>query len=165
MKKRTTFVVTFACGLALMMLAGSAQAQMAKSGSFKGVAAWSSYGELTEIVNGSSYWHGGFNGAFLNSAGSGFLHDTALTCPSAGATVGGRQFYQGNCVLTDADGDQAVVVWDCEMQANGICPGPMTWVAGTGKYKGISGKGTFEGRFIGDTPQGVSYWQGEWKLP
>ena len=163
MKKRMTFVV--ASGLVFVMLANSAQAQMAKSGSFEGVAAWSSYGELTEIVTGSSYWHGGFNGAFLNSAGSGFLHDSALTCPSAGATVGARQFYQGTCVLTDAEGDQAVLVWDCEMQANGVCPGPMTWVTGTGKYAGISGEMTFEGRFIGDTPQGVSYWKGEWNLP
>ncbi len=165
MKMRMTLEVAFSFGLVFVMFAGSAQAQMAKSGSFEGVAAWSSYGELTEIVTGSSYWHGGFNGAFLNSDGSGFLHDAALTCPSAGATVGGRQFYQGTCVLTDEEGDQAALVWECEMQANGVCPGPMTWVAGTGKYKGISGKRSFEGRFIGDTTQGVSYWTGEWKLP
>ncbi len=165
MKMRMSFGVPFACGLAFVMLAGSAQAQIAKSGSFEGVAAWSSYGEVTEIGNGN-YWHGGFNGAFLNSAGSGFLHNTALTCPGAGVTVGGRQFYQGSCVLTDADGDQAAATFGpCEMQANGICPGPMSWVAGTGKYKGISGEFTFEGRFIGNTTQGVSHWKGEWKLP
>jgi len=165
MKKRMTFVVAFAWSLALVMFAGSAQAQMAKSGSFEGVFAWSSYGETTEIVNGSSYWHGGFNGAFVNSAGSGFLNNAAGTCPAGGATVGGRQFFQGSCVLTDADGDQAMFVWDCEMQANGVCPGPQTWVAGTGKYEGISGKMTFEGRFIGGTTQGVSDWKGEWSLP
>ncbi|MCK5439258.1 MAG: hypothetical protein KAI97_04905 [Gemmatimonadetes bacterium] len=160
-----TFVVAFAWGLALVMFAGSAQAQMAKSGSFEGVFAWSSYGETTEIVNGSSYWHGGFNGAFVNSASSGFLHHAAGTCPAGGATVGGRQFFQGSCVLTDADGDQAMFVWNCEMQADGVCPGPQTWVAGTGKYEGISGEMTFEGRFIGGTTQGVSDWKGDWNLP
>lgn len=69
-------------------------------------------------------------------------------------------------MLTDADGDQAAATGGpCEVQASGVCPGPMTWVAGTGKYKGIGGEFTFEGRFIGGTPQGVSHWKGEWKLP
>ena len=165
MKRRMTLVVAFAFGLVFVMSADSAQAQMAKSGSFDGVAAWSSYGELTETANGSSSWHGGFNGAFLNSAGSGFLHGTAITCPGAGATVGGRQFYQGLCVVTDAEGDQAMLVWDCEIQADGICYGEQAFVAGNGKYEGISGEMTLEGRFIGETAQGVSFWKGEWRLP
>lgn len=165
MMKRMSFLLALACGPGLLLLADSAQAQLAKSGSFEGVAAWSSYGELTKLPDGGSYWHGGFNGAFVNGAGSGFLHEAALTCPGAGAKVGGRQFYEGMCVLTDADGDQAMLLWNCELQADGICPGPQTWVAGTGKYEGISGKTTFEGRFIGGTPQGVSRWRGEWRLP
>ena len=165
MKKRMTVAVTFASGLVFAVLAQSAQAQMPKTGTFEGVAAWNSYGELTEIASGSSYWHGGFNGAFLSDAGSGFLHNTALTCPGAGATVGGKQFYQGLCVLTDAEGDQAMLVWNCEMQADGICHGEQTFVAGNGKYEGIGGKMTLQGRFIGETTQGVSSWKGEWRLP
>ena len=165
MKKRMKFAAAFASALALAVFADSAQAQMAKSGSFEGIAAWSSYGELTEIQSGSSYWHGGFNGAFLNSAGSGFLHNTALTCPGAGGTVGGRQFYQGLCILTDEEGDQAMLVWDCEFRSDGICHGEQTFVAGNGKYEGISGEMTLEGRFIGAATQGVSSWKGEWRLP
>ncbi len=165
MKKRMMFAAAFASGLALVVVANSAQAQMAKSGSFEGVFPWSSYGETTESVNDSSYWHGGFNGGFVHSDGSGFLHEAGITCPAAGGTVGGRQFFQGSCTVTDADGDQAMLIWNCEMQADGVCPGPQSWVAGTGKYEGISGEMTFEGRFIGNTPQGISYWKGEWNLP
>lgn len=163
MKRRITSALVLA--LAFAMAANSAQAQLAKSGTFDGVAAWSSYGELTESADGSSSWHGGFKGAFLNKAGSGFLHNAALTCPGAGAGVDGRQFYQGLCVLTDADGDQAMVIWSCEFKADAVCHGDQTFVAGTGKYKGISGEMALEGRFIGETTEGVSSWKGNWQLP
>ena len=44
-------------------------------------------------------------------------------------------------------------------------PGTERFVGGTDKYKGITGKQTFQGNFIGDTGAGWSDWKGNWKLP
>ena len=164
MKETMTFVVSFACGLVLLFAAGAAQAELAKTGTFEGVLGWSASSEVTELGEGTLYWHGGFNGAFVNNEGSGFLHQAAVACPAAGVSIGDRNLYQGHCILTDADGDRVVHSWSCEMQ-DGRCPGTQTWVTGTGKYEGISGEMTFEGWFVGGTTQGVSNWKGNWKLP
>jgi hypothetical protein len=153
-------------GLALVIGFGAAaQAQIAKSGTYSGWFGWHSLGETTQLQGGDLSWIGQFNGAFRNDAGSGFLHNTSVICPGALAVVGGEQYFQGNCILTDQDGDKAVLIWNCQMNAQGRCPGPLQWVGGTGKYKGIRGTGSFDGGFVFKGPQRYSFWKGDRQLP
>ena len=164
MRFKEACVATFVLAI-LLFFGPSAEAQLAKSGTYSGWFGWHSYGQTTDMGGKDSYWYGALNGAFRNDAGSGFMHNAAVICPGGGATIDGKTYVQGDCVLTDQDGDKAILIWDCAFDAQGRCPGPLTWVVGTGKYKGISGKGTFDGGFVRTGPQGYSFWKGEWKLP
>ncbi len=150
--------------LAILFAAGSASA-LDKTGTYSGTYFWHSDGTTTALGKEDSYWNGWFNGAFNNDAGSGFIHNASGVCPAAGSTVGGKNWYQGTCVMTDQDGDRAVLEWSCSFDAEGKCPGDFYWVGGTGKYEGIQGKNSFVGNTIFEGPQGFATWQGEWKLP
>jgi hypothetical protein len=153
--------------VALMIMLGThAEAQLAKQGTYAGKFGWHSMGDTTTLPDeGSSYWIGQFNGAFFNEAGSGFLHNTSVICPASASIVDGANFYMGTCLITDQDGDNIVLTWNCSFNAEGACPGQFDWVHGTGKYTGITGKNTFTGFTIHKGPQGYSDWNGEWRLP
>ena len=153
-------------GFALMIaLASAAQAQITKSGTYSAWFGWHSFGTLTDLGKDVMHWHGEFNGAIRNDAGSGFLHDASVICPGATLIVGGHWYPRGNCIITDKDGDRATLVWLCDAKLGERCDGPFEWVGGTGKYTGITGKSTFNGGFVGAGPQGYSLWKGEWRLP
>jgi hypothetical protein len=164
MFRKTLLSIGFACAL-LMAYSGAAQAQIAKSGSYSAWFGWHSFGTLTDLGNGVMQWHGEFNGALRNDAGSGFMHDASVICPGATLIVAGQAYYRGNCIITDKDGDRATLVWLCDSKLGERCDGPMEWVGGTGKYSGIKGKSTFNGGFVGAGPQGYSLWKGEWRMP
>jgi hypothetical protein len=156
------FVVAMAWTLAPQ---SAAQAQMAKQGTYSGWFGWHSIGQFTDLGKGNLFWVGEVSGAFANSAGSGFLHNTAVRCPAANLIFNGHGFASGECVVTDQDGDIAILTWSCDAKAGTRCDGPMEWVGGTGKYQGISGKNSFNAGFVGPGPGGYSLWKGEYKLP
>jgi len=164
--KRTAIVFILAASCAgLAAFSAPAYSQMPKSGTYSAWFGWHSYGTLADLGNGVMHWHGQFDGALRNDAGSGFMHQAAVICPGATLIVGGHAYYRGNCVLTDKDGDRATLVWQCDAKLGARCDGPMEWVGGTGKYTGITGKNTFNGGFVGAGPQGYSLWKGDWRLP
>ena len=163
MKAKPTIAFLFAT-LAILFTAGSASA-LDKTGTYSGTYFFHSGGDSTDLGNGDSYFNGWFNGVFSNDAGSGFLHNAAGACPAAAALIGDQNYYQGNCIMTDQDGDRAVLEWKCSWDADGQCPGDFYWVGGTGKYEGIQGKSSFVGNTISGGPQGFAPWVGEWKLP
>ena len=89
-------------GFALMIaLASAAQAQITKSGTYSAWFGWHSFGTLTDLGKDVMHWHGEFNGAIRNDAGSGFLHDASVICPGATLIVGGHAYFRGNCIITD----------------------------------------------------------------
>ena len=153
------------CFAAVLAFASTAQAQIAKSGTYSAWFGWHSVGTLTDLGKGVMQWHGEFDGALRNDSGSGFLHDAAVICPGATLIVGDHAYYRGHCIITDKDGDRATLVWLCDAKLGERCDGPMEWVGGTGKYVGIKGNNTFNGGFIGAGPQGYSLWKGDWRLP
>ena len=146
--------------------AASAQAQLAKRGTYSGEFGWHSQGETVALPDeGNSYWMGQFNGVFFNHSGSGFLHSASVICPAAGSVLEAGNFYGGQCIVTDQDGDKLVLTWTCSFDATGKCAGMAKWVHGTGKYTGISGGHTFVAFMIHKGPQGHATWKGEWRLP
>ena len=158
------FSVAVASALTLGF-ASTAGAQIAKSGTYSGWFGWHSVGTLTDLGGGVLQWHGEFDGALRNEAGSGFMHNAAVICPGATLIVAGHAHFRGNCIVTDQDGDRATLVWMCDAKVGERCDGPMEWVGGTGKYSGITGRNTFNGGFVGAGPQGYALWKGEWRLP
>jgi hypothetical protein len=156
-------LITVVCVLGL---GGTAHAQLPKQGTYTGVFGWHANVTGKELTGSKdTYSFGEINGAFFNDAGSGFLHNTSVICPVAGATISGTTFFQGNCILTDQNRDKAILVWKCAFKAEGRCPGNFEWIAGTGKYKGITGNNAFHSGFIHQGPQGYSVWKGQWQLP
>jgi hypothetical protein len=162
---KTLLSVTF--GFALIMPCASiAQTEIAKSGTFSLWFGWHSFGTLTDLGKGAMEWHGEFDGALRNDAGSGFMHDASAVCPGATAILNGQAYYRGSCILTDKDGDRAVLVFQCNAKVADRCVDQLQeWVGGTGKYTGIKGNITLNAGFIGAGPQGSSLWKGEWRLP
>jgi hypothetical protein len=145
----------------IIAFASTAQAQMAKSGTYLAWFGWHIFGTLTDLGKGVMHWHGDFNGAIRNDAGFGFMHDASVVCLGATLIVGEHAHYRGNCVITDKDGDGAMLVWLCDSKLGERCNGPMEWVDGTGKCTGIQGNNTFNGGLVGAGPQGYSLWKGE----
>jgi hypothetical protein len=59
----------------------------------------------------------------------------------------------GSCLYVDADGDQMVVNWSATAPYDGM----KQIVGGTGKYAGITGKGTFDGTQLKSAADGMDY--------
>ncbi len=158
----------FLIGVATMFIAAWGMtwaAQAGSSGTYSGWFGWHSYGSVTSLGGDDATWAGGFDGAFRNDAGSGIFHNASVVCPSAAAFIAGMEYYQGNCVMRDADGDEAALTWICQSPTGARCDGTLSFVGGTGKYVGITGDGTFNGGPIGATPQGYSTWEGAYSIP
>lgn len=100
----------------------------------------------------------------FNDEGKGFMHKSRVDCALMNDVIEGRANAKGTCVVTDADGDNILVEWQCTGMMP-ECPGTERFVSGTGKYTGITGDQTFQGNFISDTGAGWSDWKGEYKLP
>jgi len=139
-------------------------ADLPKSGKYSGHYGWTSTGQVQKLGEDRVIYAGVVPGVMFNDKGKGFMHKARVDCTIFNDVNKGRANANGTCVVMDADGDKIFVEWKCSgvMPA---CPGTERFVGGTGKYKGISGKQTFQGNFIGDTGAGWSDWKGEWKLP
>ncbi|MGD9508301.1 MAG: hypothetical protein AB7I59_05690 [Geminicoccaceae bacterium] len=59
----------------------------------------------------------------------------------------------GSCLYVDADGDQVMVNWS----SSGDYDGTKQIVGGTGKYMGITGKGTFDGTQLKAAATGMDF--------
>jgi hypothetical protein len=63
--------------------------------------------------------------------------------------------------MTDKDGDKAYFKWDQKPSG----PNRMTFYKGTGKFKGIQGKGTWSPIYTADPTEMFADWEGEIELP
>jgi len=138
----------------LVLLCGTAQAQDWK---VTGVFAWLGVGKTFQIEKGHSYWVGEFSGTFINDKGAGSVfHGAGMKCPGFNdlnfndkkATAGGY------CVITDAEGDQAYVLWQ-GMGDTTSSKGTFMYTGGTGKYKGISGNNSWASPASVNWPDGT----------
>ena len=146
--------------------AETAEAQLAKQGSYRGSFGAQGAGTLHELEEGHIFFVGGFNGVLLNDNSGGFLDRTQVLCPGVNDIVNGlSQGLHGYCIITDEDGDKAFAKWSGVDETPGVGGGPFEWTGGTGKYAGITGDNTFQYALIGDTLAYSVVWEGEWQLP
>lgn len=125
----------------------------------EGEFGWFGVGTAHQIGENHIYWVGEFSGTFFSDQGDGGLfHRAAVKCPGFNdlnfATNKGAA--AGYCVITDTDGDTAVLSWSCAGEAGPSCDGTFTYTGGTGKYKGISGSNTFTGVTQVNHPDGTA---------
>ncbi len=163
---------TRGCGtlavLALVLCLGaSAEAQMAKQGTYTGRFGWSTMGKTFEIEKDHMVFVGEYSGMVFNDSGSGFMHGTSWVCPGMNDFLHGiSTAAQGYCVATDKDGDKAFLTWKghkaTEPHKGG---GEFQWAGGTGKYTGITGNNTYDAVFIVPPTSGYSLLKGEWRVP
>jgi hypothetical protein len=163
--------------LALLLSASApAQAQLAKQGKFSGTVGWNLRAQMYQYGEGNIQFVGSNRGLFLNSAGKGFIHEASQICSWSVTLLAGQEEATGFCTLTDPEGDKAHFVFGRKRPANDdSIPGTLTFIDGTGKYKGIQGKAIYRPKVINfrSTPngdhavvetEGSSYWEGEYKL-
>jgi hypothetical protein len=162
MKTRAVWVTVLVV-VVILFLGASAEAQLPKEGKYTSVFGWTFNGKVMEIEKEYLFIYGEYVGTNFNDEGKGFLHQTALVCSGSGYNLKGVYKGAGDCVVTDKDGDKALLVWSCE--GGPRCDGEFQWTGGTGKFAGIKGKTVFNGGGIGNTNQGFTTFKGEWRLP
>jgi len=151
---------------AVMLPLCSTAEQLPKHGTYSGVFGWSVLtGDSLQLDKDHTMWGGIATGAFRNDAGSGFMHAVAVKCTFSGEAKSGAVTHNnGDCVLTDKDGDKVSAMWRCT-----TCPGTgeFEWTGGTGKYAGIKGRNIYLETSAGPPGAGVGFsiWKGEWQLP
>ena len=161
---RNTSIAQGLAVAALCLSLPAAAADLPKKGKYSGHYGWTFIGQVQQLGEDRTVYAGVVPGVMFNDKGKGFMHKARVDWTLYNDVNKGRANATGTCVVTDADGDKIFVEWKCSgvMPA---CPGTERFVGGTGKYKGITGKQTFQGNFIGDTGAGWSDWKGEYKLP
>ena len=154
-------------GLGTFASASMAQTQLAKQGQPRGHAGFYGKGSSIDFGNGYSGWVGEFWGASHIDQGKGLLHNAAWYC--SGEWSGGKEKnnpHGGFCRVTDPEGDVIYLRWQTEeLRPLGSSYNKGTYLAGTGKYKGITGYYLFEVKFIADGVWSGDLVGGEYKLP
>lgn len=144
----------------------TAQGADARQGTFKGKFGVRFTGTVTEIEKDHVFYSGAFSGVFFNDVAGGFVDKSSVECPGINDVVNGlATLNHGYCIVTDKDGDKAVLKWQGKDSSKGVGGGDQHWIGGTGKYTGLTGKSTYRYTAIGSTPAFSVVWEGEWKLP
>jgi hypothetical protein len=165
MTKLGSLILVIYLAIALS-LATTAEAQLAKRGTYTSQFGWHSIVKTLELEKDHFLVTLQSVGTNFNDAGHGFLHAAAVDCFGLNDIVKGAANAHGSCTATDADGDKAFVVWKCRSpQPAARCEGDFQWTGGTGKYTGLKGANTFNGGVVPKTVSGYSVWKGEWQLP
>jgi hypothetical protein len=164
---RTKGALGILTAMVLVLVFGAhAEAQLPKQGAYSGHFGWNAtVVKFIELEKDHVFYGVEDGGTFFNDAGSGFLHLTAVRCIAVGETNKGETISDnGNCVVTDKDGDKAFLAYKCKGTPR--CQGDFQWTGGIGKYTGIKGNNTFHGgTIVPGLLQGYSVWKGEWQLP
>jgi len=153
--------------LTLVLAVGvTAEAQLPKRGTYRGMFGASAVGTAHEIEKGHIFFVGAFSGVFFNDVANGFIDKSSVQCPGVNDIVNGlSSANHGYCIVTDKDGDKAFGVWKGKDTSPNVGAGDFQWTGGTGKYSGITGNNTYRYTGIGTTPAYSVVWEGAWQLP
>ena len=149
----------------------TAEAQLAKSGKFSGTftgagkpVAMHMLGEaplhiLAELYGGSK-----------NDAGSGIFHMNSFKCTFSNEVVQiPKTKGNGYCTFRDADGDIVTFRFSETGSLVGGSIGTNTLIHGTGKYKGITGSGSYKGNPLPEAQPGTfqltGTFEGSYQIP
>ncbi len=91
-----------------------------------------------------------FVGITRNTDGQNLFDNMAVRCISYGETIGKNSISHGACIETDIDGDKVFTTFE------GAPVRAHTFVGGTGKYKGISGKAPYTGKSLRSPGEGYT---------
>ncbi len=109
------------------------------------------------------------SGIYVSDTEEGFLHNASIHFLGALHAVKGAFEESGSMVLTVPDGDKAFVTYKDSGNLGKDAKGTYTYVGGTGKYTGITGRGEFTRSILQPASKGVwaaiTLFKGNWKLP
>ena len=169
MRLRTCTLSVFTLGAALLFGIEASAGDLPKEGTF--TATYSSVGTVKITPLGKERWFAAFDENGL-TVGGGLLDHMAWHCWGILDGASTIVQYRNYCVSTDPAGDQigADVVSDGKIDLSKPFSATASFVAGTGKYAGISGGWSFVGHSSEfKTPDGtyVQYGpiKGSYKLP
>jgi hypothetical protein len=94
-----------------------------------------------------------------DDGGTGILSRFALTCPfeSLFYNADNQRELRGYCVLADPAGDLILNHFECTGTISpDVCVGTVRYIAGTGKFAGVSGEATIEVNNVARNPNGTS---------
>jgi hypothetical protein len=92
---RTSYKLISAIFTVALLAAPAASQQLAKSGTYSAWFGWHSSGTLTDLGKGVMQWHGEFDGALRNDAGSGFMQEASVICPRRHPDYRGARLLSG----------------------------------------------------------------------
>lgn len=148
-----------AIGVALSLNTANA-ADQARKGTFTAKFGWNSVGKTYEMEKNRLFWVGDFTGTLFNDKSGGFMDRAAVSCPGTNdiRLDGQTSVAQGNCIVTDAQGDKAFASWWSKGPFPGPFHGEFTWTGGTGKFTGIKGSSKFSAVMTPTTASGYCLW-------
>lgn len=155
-RSRTFFISAGAAVLFLTLASGSAAQERSDSGSFSFSISSS---EDMPLTDGSSLMRTVQSGILMADDPASSLGPAAGTC--SGSTVESESLsVGGHCDFVDMDGDVWTIWYKADQEG-----GSWGFLAGTGKFNGIHGGGTFRGGEAWSDGRGINYWDGTYTLP
>ena len=149
----------------------NAQAQLAKQGNFSGTSGYAGKALKVHLVGKTPrFIMADFFGVSKNDAGSGIFHNNSFNC-SAAINLPKFPSTVSKVYCTFFDSDLHTITFEATSKGTlgGEAEAVYVIIDGTGKYKGITGKGTYE---IAGTPtaaqgtfQGFGVFRGSYRLP
>jgi hypothetical protein len=168
------YPVLLAVMLVLIFIVGAA-VSVAQDGTKVAGTITAAFTDRTDIEIGDMPGHifscAASEGTNKSTGENAFMDGAKAMNYSAGDLVNGNGNQNGYVKMMMGD-DGAIAKWEHTItttmgegdQPMSTFKGTFTWTGGMGKYAGIKGKGTFEGKFTSPTEYTVD-WQGEYTIP
>jgi hypothetical protein len=137
--------------VALLLNATAIAGELPKEGTFATTTYFHDVYDAAEATPGRYIWTFEDYGIVTNDSGSGFMHHMSIHCRGYGGstnTAGGKR-NADHCVLIGSDGDRIETATEnMDNASNEPLKGEATFISGSGKYTGISGKYEYEVEFL-----------------
>jgi hypothetical protein len=124
-------------GAAMFVGAAAIAADLPKEGTFSGNETATGTYKVYPIGKDRAVLNYELNGV---TVGSGLVDHVTRHCYGEGNIAGALEWYDATCIMTDTTGDQVIVVGNSDKhQHDKAYNWTGTFIAGTGKYAGITG--------------------------
>jgi len=140
-----------ALAIATLLTVTASAGELPKEGRFATTTYFHDVSDVVEATPGRYMWTFEDYGIVTNNANSGFMDHMSIHCKGYGGSTnnsGGKR-NSDHCVLVDSDGDRIETATE-NMDAKSDEPlkGEATFMSGSGKYAGITGKYEYEIQFL-----------------
>jgi hypothetical protein len=142
-------VLVFA--VSMLMNVSAFAGELAKEGTFATTTYFHDVSDVVEATPGRYMWTFEDYGIVTNNSGAGFMNHMSIHCKGYGGNTnnsGGKR-NADHCVLVDSDGDRIETATEnMDAKSNEPLKGEATFMSGSGKYTGITGKYEYEIEFL-----------------